>query len=117
MIPEKGTTLARGKCGCCGEPVNVKTDKRGLAYFICTNAYPDNGEPCGAREWFSRRRSRQFIEAWQKRQGEAHDAPGGVQEPANVNAPPTGEKPPQEAKKPQPKPAVEEGGRNGLFGD
>lgn len=109
LKPDKGEVVAVGNCDCCGGKVQVKIDKRGLAYFICPGFY-DDGEKCGHRAWMSGRESRRLIEAWAKRKaaenveienpGPGRGEPGGAADRdrrADI-------------------PDRETGGENGLFG-
>jgi len=41
----KGTVVARAHCECCDTPVQIKTNKKGGAYYYCGGA-DDQGTPC-----------------------------------------------------------------------
>ena len=77
------TFQGRGKCACCGAPVDVYDDKNGLAYYKCG--------PCGIKLTHSKAaKSRALLETIDRHA----DEDGAPPEKPQVPAPAPAKKPP-----------------------
>lgn len=66
-IKPRETVIARRPCGSCGKPVNIVTNKNGLAYYYCGWA-TEAGTPCNHHERFGRSATDKMMADFDDRQ-------------------------------------------------
>lgn len=99
---EKNPLIRMSKCDSCEQPVAIRADKHGKAYYNCTNVIPTDGTKCRRSVRFSITETRRLNEDVARQQAaKPEPADAGAEEPQDnplKQASATPETPPQPAK-------------------